>query len=137
MLDAIRVREVSPTVAWLRSPAAIRERCHQVRDLGLAGRLEYFRVEPSRLPVVVDRVLADPIALSLAADPTERPAPMAPEAAPRKAAPTDDEPAARAAVAAAAPAAAPPAARKPIPAAKDAAWLPWRILSIPPVTETP
>ncbi|RKH09534.1 DUF1688 family protein [Corallococcus sp. CA053C] len=58
MLDAIRVREVSPTVAWLRSPAAIRERCHQVLDLGLAGRLEYFRVEPSRLPVVVDRVLA-------------------------------------------------------------------------------
>lgn len=58
MLEAIRVREVSPTVAWLRSPAAIRERCHQVLDLGLAGRLEYFRVEPSRLPVVVDRVLA-------------------------------------------------------------------------------
>ncbi|RKH63839.1 URC4/urg3 family protein [Corallococcus llansteffanensis] len=58
MLDAIRVQEVSPTVAWLRSPAAIRERCHQVLDLGLAGRLEYFRVEPSRLPVVVDRVLA-------------------------------------------------------------------------------
>ncbi|RKH43482.1 URC4/urg3 family protein [Corallococcus sicarius] len=58
MLEAIRVQEVSPTVAWLRSPAAIRERCHQVLDLGLAGRLEYFRVEPSRLPVVVDRVLA-------------------------------------------------------------------------------
>ncbi|MCY1029852.1 URC4/urg3 family protein [Corallococcus sp. BB11-1] len=58
MLDAIRVQEVSPTVAWLRSPAAIRERCHQVLDLGLAGRLEYFRVEPSRLPTVVDRVLA-------------------------------------------------------------------------------
>jgi hypothetical protein len=58
MLDSVRVREVSPTVAWLRSPAAIRERCHQVLDLGLAGRLEYFRVEPSRLPVVVDQVLA-------------------------------------------------------------------------------
>ncbi len=58
MLETIRVQEVSPTVAWLRSPAAIRERCHQVLDLGLAGRLEYFRVEPSRLPTVVDRVLA-------------------------------------------------------------------------------
>jgi hypothetical protein len=48
---------VSPAVAWLRTPAAIRERCHQLLDLGLAGRLPHFRVEPSRLPVVVDTVL--------------------------------------------------------------------------------
>ncbi|QSQ21315.1 URC4/urg3 family protein [Pyxidicoccus parkwayensis] len=48
---------VSPAVAWLRTPAAIRERCHQLLDLGLAGRLQHFRVEPSKLPVVVDTVL--------------------------------------------------------------------------------
>ncbi|MBU8898444.1 DUF1688 domain-containing protein [Corallococcus sp. H22C18031201] len=61
MLDETTPRarqDVSPTVAWLRSPAAIRERCHQMLDLGLAGRLPHFRVEPSRLPAVVDRVLA-------------------------------------------------------------------------------
>jgi hypothetical protein len=49
--------DVSPAVAWLRTPSAIRERCHQLLDLGLAGRLTHFRVEPSRLPVVVDTVL--------------------------------------------------------------------------------
>ncbi|WP_164010879.1 DUF1688 family protein [Pyxidicoccus trucidator] len=49
--------DVSPAVAWLRTPAAIRERCHQLLDLGLAGRLAHFRVEPARLPAVVDRVL--------------------------------------------------------------------------------
>lgn len=49
--------DVSPAVAWLRTPAAIRERCHQLLDLGLAGKLTHFRVEPSRLPVVVDTVL--------------------------------------------------------------------------------
>ncbi|MCE9668571.1 URC4/urg3 family protein [Myxococcus stipitatus] len=48
---------VSPAVAWLRTPAAIRERCHQLLDLGLARRLPHFRVEPSRLPAVVDAVL--------------------------------------------------------------------------------
>ncbi|MCP3166183.1 URC4/urg3 family protein [Myxococcus qinghaiensis] len=50
--------DVSPAVAWLRTPAAIRERCHQLLDLGLAGKLAHFRVEPSRLPVVVDTVLS-------------------------------------------------------------------------------
>ncbi|WP_163870821.1 URC4/urg3 family protein [Myxococcus eversor] len=50
--------DVSPAVAWLRTPAAIRERCHQLLDLGLAGKLSHFRVEPSRLPVVVDTVLS-------------------------------------------------------------------------------
>lgn len=49
--------EVSPAVAWLRTPAAIRERCHQLLDLGLAGKLTHFRVEPSRLPAAVDAVL--------------------------------------------------------------------------------
>ncbi|WP_342377755.1 URC4/urg3 family protein [Myxococcus stipitatus] len=49
--------DVSPAVAWLRTPAAIRERCHQLLDLGLAGKLTHFRVEPSRLPAVVDAVL--------------------------------------------------------------------------------
>ncbi|NTX63204.1 URC4/urg3 family protein [Myxococcus sp. CA051A] len=49
--------DVSPAVAWLRTPAAIRERCHQLLDLGLAGKLSHFRVEPSRLPTVVDTVL--------------------------------------------------------------------------------
>ncbi|MFY2560733.1 URC4/urg3 family protein [Corallococcus terminator] len=50
--------DVSPAVAWLRTPAAIRERCHQLLDLGLAGKLAHFRVEPSRLPIVVDTVLS-------------------------------------------------------------------------------
>ncbi|MFP2905537.1 URC4/urg3 family protein [Pyxidicoccus sp. 3LFB2] len=50
--------DVSPAVAWLRTPAAIRERCHQLLDLGLAGKLAHFRVEPARLPTVVDTVLA-------------------------------------------------------------------------------
>jgi len=55
--SALARADVSAAVAWLRTPAAIRERCHQLLDLGLAGRLAHFRVEPSRLPAVVDRVL--------------------------------------------------------------------------------
>ncbi|MCP3102467.1 URC4/urg3 family protein [Myxococcus sp. K15C18031901] len=58
MSDASLARpDVSPAVAWLRTTAAIRERCHQLLDLGLAGKLPHFRVEPSRLPAVVDTVL--------------------------------------------------------------------------------
>jgi hypothetical protein len=49
--------DVSPAVAWLRTTAAIRERCNQLLELGLANRLAHFRVEPSRLPAVVELVL--------------------------------------------------------------------------------
>ncbi|WIG94194.1 DUF1688 family protein [Myxococcus sp. SDU36] len=58
MSDSALARlDLSPAVAWLRTPSAIRERCHQLLDLGLEGKLEHFRVEPSRLPIVVDTVL--------------------------------------------------------------------------------
>ena len=49
--------EVSSTVAYLRSPRAIRERCRALLELGLAGRLKHFRVDLERLPAVADYVL--------------------------------------------------------------------------------
>jgi hypothetical protein len=49
--------EASPTVAYLRGPRAIRERCRALLELGLAGRLRHFRVELERLPAVADYVL--------------------------------------------------------------------------------
>jgi hypothetical protein len=47
----------SPTVTHLRSPRAIRERCHALLELGLADRLPHFRVDMARLPGVADFVL--------------------------------------------------------------------------------
>ena len=47
----------SATVAHLRSPRAIRERCRALLELGLAGQLKHFRVEAERLPAVADYVL--------------------------------------------------------------------------------
>ncbi|ATB30465.1 URC4/urg3 family protein [Melittangium boletus] len=47
----------SATVAFLRSPRAIRERCRALLELGLAGRLAHFQVDMSRLPGVADFVL--------------------------------------------------------------------------------
>jgi hypothetical protein len=49
--------EVSPTVAHLRSPRAIRERCRALLELGLAGKLKHFRVDMEQLPAVADYVL--------------------------------------------------------------------------------
>ena len=44
-------------VDWLRSPAAIRQRCHEVLELGLAGQLDHFEVRYDELDRVVERVL--------------------------------------------------------------------------------
>ncbi len=41
---------------WLRTPAAIRERCGKLLELGLAGRLPHFRVHLDRLDAVAERV---------------------------------------------------------------------------------
>jgi len=49
--------EVSATVAYLRSPRAIRERCRALLELGLAGKLKHFQVEMARVPAVADYVL--------------------------------------------------------------------------------
>jgi hypothetical protein len=43
------VASTSDTVAWLRRPDTIRERCGQVLELGVRGRLPCFRVELARL----------------------------------------------------------------------------------------
>ncbi|WP_257460048.1 URC4/urg3 family protein [Archangium lipolyticum] len=50
------MREAS-TVAYLRSPRAIRERCRALLELGLAGKLKHFRVDMERVPAVADYVL--------------------------------------------------------------------------------
>lgn len=43
-------------LTYLRSPAAIRERCGRLLELGLSGRLPHFGVDVRRLPAVVDYV---------------------------------------------------------------------------------
>src|SRR6266568_6556770 len=45
-------------IAYLRSPAAIRERCQQVLELACAGRLHHFAYHPDKLPEVADYVAA-------------------------------------------------------------------------------
>jgi hypothetical protein len=47
----------SATVAYLRSPRAIRERCHVLLEKGVAGQLPHFRVDLRRLAEVSDYVL--------------------------------------------------------------------------------
>jgi hypothetical protein len=49
--------EASPAVAYLRSPRAVRERCHRLLELGKADRLPHFRVRMEQLPAVADYVL--------------------------------------------------------------------------------
>jgi uncharacterized protein DUF1688 len=44
-------------VSYLLGPHAIRERCRALLELGLAGRLEHFRVDMARVPAVADYVL--------------------------------------------------------------------------------
>lgn len=46
-----------PTIAYLRSPQAIRERCGQLFELACADQLRYFRCDLDRLPAVADYVL--------------------------------------------------------------------------------
>ncbi|MGB3495351.1 MAG: URC4/urg3 family protein [Elainellaceae cyanobacterium] len=44
------------TIAYLRSPQAIRDRCTQLFKLALDGQLEYFDLDLTRLPQVADYV---------------------------------------------------------------------------------
>jgi len=52
----VSVEHAGPAVEVLRDPTTIRERCRNVLEAGLAGRLRHFRVEPGRLSAVADRV---------------------------------------------------------------------------------
>jgi len=45
-------------IAYIRSPAAIRERCQQVLELACADRLHHFAYHPAKLPAVADYVAA-------------------------------------------------------------------------------
>src|SRR2546429_515342 len=45
-------------IAYLRSPAAIRERCEQVLALACADRLHHFAYHPDKLPEVAGYVAA-------------------------------------------------------------------------------
>src|ERR1700740_2402832 len=45
-------------IAYLRSPAAIRERCQQVLELACADRLHHWAYHPDKLPEVADYVAA-------------------------------------------------------------------------------
>jgi hypothetical protein len=49
--------EDAATIAYLRSPTAIRERCGQLFDLACADKLQYFRCDLSQLERVADYVL--------------------------------------------------------------------------------
>jgi len=50
--------EIDAAVAALRSAATIRERCRQVWQAGLEGRLAHFRLHPERLEAAADYVTA-------------------------------------------------------------------------------
>jgi hypothetical protein len=52
------VNDVETAVAYLRSPLAIRARCENILDAGLAGRLHHFAIDLDALPKVVDEVVA-------------------------------------------------------------------------------
>ncbi|MDC0711986.1 URC4/urg3 family protein [Stigmatella sp. ncwal1] len=49
--------EASAAVRYLKSPLAVRERCHRLLELGRADRLPHFRVRMEQLPAVADYVL--------------------------------------------------------------------------------
>jgi len=49
--------EIETAVAYLRTPLAIRARCENILEAGLAGKLAHFSVEMSALPAVVDEVV--------------------------------------------------------------------------------
>lgn len=50
--------DVGKAVAYLRSPLAIRARCENVLEAGLAGKLGHFAVDLAALPAVTARVVA-------------------------------------------------------------------------------
>lgn len=50
--------EVASAIAYLKSPLAIRARCEQVLEAGLAGRLAHFSIDLAALAGVVDKVIA-------------------------------------------------------------------------------
>lgn len=50
--------EDETAIAYLRSPLAIRARCENILEVGLAGSLEHFAIEMSALTKVVDEVIA-------------------------------------------------------------------------------
>lgn len=45
-------------IAYLRSPLAIRARCENILDAGLAGKLSHFSIDLAAMPAVVDEVVA-------------------------------------------------------------------------------
>jgi hypothetical protein len=45
-------------IAYLQSPLAIRARCENIFEAGLAGKLSHFSIDLSALPAVVDEVVA-------------------------------------------------------------------------------
>ena len=49
--------EVASAIAYLKSPLAIRARCEQVLEAGLAGQLVHFWIDLAALPAVVDKVV--------------------------------------------------------------------------------
>jgi hypothetical protein len=50
--------ETETAVSYLRSPLAIRARCENILDAGLADKLAHFRIQLAALPAVVDEVVA-------------------------------------------------------------------------------
>jgi Protein of unknown function (DUF1688) len=57
-MSAIALQDIAGASRWLRSPAAIRSRCRQLFDAGLAGELSHFHLDLERLDaaatIVVD-----------------------------------------------------------------------------------
>jgi hypothetical protein len=49
--------EVGSAIAYLRSPLAVRARCEQILEVGLAGKLAHFTVDLSALPSVIAKVV--------------------------------------------------------------------------------
>lgn len=50
--------DLASAIAYLRSPLAIRARCENVFEAGVAGRLAHFAVDLEKLPAVADKVIA-------------------------------------------------------------------------------
>src|SRR6185436_5065411 len=50
--------EIASAIAYLKTPLAIRARCEQVLEAGLAGNLSHFSIDLAAMPAVVDKVVA-------------------------------------------------------------------------------
>ena len=50
--------DTETAVAYLRSPLAIRARCENILEAGLANKLAHFEIRLDALPAVVDEVVA-------------------------------------------------------------------------------